>query len=51
MTGWSWFESQLEIMSFKHENRPIYGVQFHPEAICTNNGLAIINNFRGLLHA
>ncbi len=33
------------IMAFEHQNLPIYGVQFHPESIITENGLKIIQNF------
>lgn len=33
------------IMAFEHQKLPIYGVQFHPESIITENGLKIINNF------
>ena len=34
-----------EIMAVQHRERPIYGVQFHPESILTENGRAIIKNF------
>ena len=30
------------IMAVEHINRPIYGVQFHPESIDTNNGTKLI---------
>ena len=33
------------IMAVEHTNRPIYGVQFHPESIDTNNGIKLIENF------
>ena len=33
------------IMAVEHINRPIYGVQFHPESIDTNNGTKLIENF------
>ena len=33
------------IMGIEHKERPIYGVQFHPESIDTENGKKLINNF------
>ena len=33
------------IMAVEHIDRPIYGVQFHPESIDTNNGTKLIENF------
>ncbi len=35
-------------MAIKIKNRPIYGVQFHPEAILTENGIEIFRNFINL---
>ena len=33
------------IMGIKHETRPIYGVQFHPESIASQGGHRLLANF------
>ena len=33
------------IMAVQHKQRPIYGVQFHPESIETDFGKKLIQNF------
>lgn len=33
------------IMGVKHKERPIYGIQFHPESVLTPNGMKMIENF------
>ncbi|MFH1784922.1 MAG: aminodeoxychorismate/anthranilate synthase component II [Candidatus Micrarchaeota archaeon] len=33
------------IMAIRHKSLPIYGVQFHPESIMTENGEKILKNF------
>jgi anthranilate synthase component 2 len=34
-----------EVMAVKHRNYDVYGVQFHPESILTNDGHTTIENF------
>lgn len=38
-------EENNQIMSLKHKDYNLYGVQYHPESILTENGKEIINNF------
>ncbi len=37
-----------EIMGLSHVDRPIYGVQFHPESIATEHGHKLLANFLDL---
>ncbi|MBE8167188.1 MAG: aminodeoxychorismate/anthranilate synthase component II [Shewanella sp.] len=44
----AWFddlECGREIMAMSHKTLPLYGVQFHPESILTEQGLELLNNF------
>jgi len=34
-----------EIMAIKHKVHPVYGLQFHPESILTQNGKDLLKNF------
>ena len=46
ITSWS---DNKEIMSIEHRELPIYGVQYHPEAILTEYGEQLIENFLNIV--
>ena len=43
--AWTNEDNQEIIMGLKHKTLPIYGVQFHPEAILTEGGKTLLKNF------
>ena len=36
------------LMALRHKDRPLWGIQFHPESICTQYGEQLIRNFLDL---
>jgi anthranilate synthase component 2 len=47
VTAWTQDEqgARDEIMGLQHTDMPLYGVQFHPESICTPQGKRWLQNF------
>ena len=45
VTAWT---SDNVIMGLQHISKPIYGVQFHPESVCTDCGKQLFTNFKEL---
>lgn len=41
-TAWT---DEKELMAIQHESLPVWGVQFHPESILTEEGLKILENW------
>ncbi len=35
-----------EVMAIRHSTLPVYGLQFHPEAVLTRHGLEILKNWK-----
>lgn len=39
------------VMGFRHAEAPVHGVQFHPESVASEHGLAMISRFLGIAAA
>jgi len=48
VTAWS---EDGEVMGLKHRTLDVEGVQFHPESILSENGLALLGNFLARVRA
>ena len=46
--AWSDEEGGEEIQGMRHRQHPVWGVQFHPESIFSEHGVALLRNFLDL---
>jgi len=44
----AWNETTGDIMGVEHPEKQIFGVQFHPESVGSENGINVLRNFLGM---
>jgi para-aminobenzoate synthetase len=49
LTAWTTNKNgERVVMGLHHVSKPLYGVQFHPESVCTEHGVQLMANFMHL---
>ncbi|HSJ13544.1 MAG TPA: aminodeoxychorismate/anthranilate synthase component II [Longimicrobiales bacterium] len=43
--AWTATPAPRELQALRHREHPVWGVQFHPESIASENGMTILHNF------
>lgn len=41
----AWVDGEDTVMGLRHESKPVFGVQFHPESVLTPTGHRLLQNF------
>ena len=44
----AWNEATGDIMGVQHPEKQIFGIQFHPESVGSENGINVLSNFLGM---
>ncbi|WP_322618418.1 anthranilate synthase component II [Deinococcus terrestris] len=47
--AWTTDPEEEVLMALRHRDYPVYGVQFHPESVATEGGMALLANFLTLV--
>lgn len=47
--AWTQDPGEEVLMALRHRDYPVYGVQFHPESVATEGGMALLANFLTLV--
>ncbi|HEY7044599.1 MAG TPA: hypothetical protein VH419_13095 [Nocardioidaceae bacterium] len=45
VTAWTDEPQGRVVMGVEHRDRPLHGVQFHPESVLTEHGAVLVENF------
>ena len=47
--AWTSDPGEEVLMALRHRDHPVFGVQFHPESVATEEGLTMLTNFLTLV--
>ena len=49
--AWTSDPAEEVLMALRHRDHPVFGVQFHPESVATEDGLTMLRNFLDVVRA